>query len=472
MDAAKSVTATFKLRPFVAATSVTGSVTSKTITTNITFNPTDVGKTGAVYVTAWVPVAGLGALGISAALNGPLSVTSTREDPALAGAGNTLRLDQGPLAELDASAFVLVQRTSSGWQLVSSGQLIPYASGVLGDQLAAQTILSNTNTTNLAGGQFCLGYGSSVADMVAAGRAQVVATLAADSTLTGAATGTCLVIAPLVNGAVVTQFASRGTVTPTSSVYGAFALSNPTNLNIAVRGPSLGTLGITTNPQPHPNLGLYSQAGTLLSSSSQCTGSTADSAAVLSYYQNRAAPLNANDPCLGYASSPLPAGVYTFQVVPDASNPSGSGEVLFETVPAGAGATVTQFASRATLTPSRIVYGAFALANPTNLYIAVRGPSMGTLGITANPHPHPSLGLYSQAGTLLVSSNQCTGSTADSAAVLSYYQSRGLPLNANDACLGYVTSTLPAGVYTFVITPDASNPSGSGEVLFETIPLQ
>ena len=97
--------------------------------------------------------------------------------------------------------------------------------------------------------------------------------------------------------------------------------------------------------------------------------------------------------------------------------------------------------------------------------------SRSRYGFTSNAHPHPSLGLYNQSGTLLTSSNQCVGSNADSAAVLAYYQNGGAPLNANDACLGYVTSLLPAGVYTFVITPDPSNPSASGEVLFETIPL-
>ena len=272
-------------------------------------------------------------------------------------------------------------------------------------------------------------------------------------------------------GAALTQFASRATLTPSKPVYGAFALVNPANLYIAVRGPSLGTLGITQNAHPHPSLGLYDQSGKLLVSSSQCTGSDAGSAAVLSYYLNGGAPLSINDACLGYVTSPLAAGVYTFRIDPDASTPLGSGEILFETIPTGPGATVIQFASRATVTPSNPVYGAFALVNPTNLYIAVRGPSLGTLGIIPNPQPHPSLGLYNQSGKLLVSSNQCTGSNPDSADVLSYYEKGGAPLNTNDACLGYVTSPLPAGVYTFRIDPDASNPSGSGEVLFETIPL-
>ena len=44
--------------------------------------------------------------------------------------------------------------TPSGWQPVTNGQLFPYASGVLGDQLAAQIILNNTDATNLNGAAF------------------------------------------------------------------------------------------------------------------------------------------------------------------------------------------------------------------------------------------------------------------------------------------------------------------------------
>jgi hypothetical protein len=277
---------------------------------------------------------------------------------------------------------------------------------------------------------------------------------------------------PMPGSAAVTQFASRATLTPLNTVYGAFALTNATKLYIAVRGPSLGTLGVSANPHPHPKLNLYSGSGTLLASANQCSSSNPDSAAVLLYYQNRGAPLSANDACLGYVNSTLPAGVYTFQIVPDASTPTGSGEVLFETTPTGAGAAVTQFASRATLTPSGTVYGAFALVNPSNLYIAVRGPSLGTLGVSANPHPHPKLNLFNASGTLLVSNNVCVGTSSEAAAVLSYYQSRSQPLNANDPCVGYSTNTLAAGVYTFQIVPDPTAPTSSGEVLFETTPLQ
>jgi len=188
--------------PFVATTTSLITATSATISTRITFNAPDAGRQGSVFVTSWAPVDGLDALGISAAASSKeLRVTSTRDNPYLGGAANTLRLNQGPLAELDASAFVLVQLTAaSGWQLVENGQLIPYASGVLDDSLAAQSILNNTNPANLKGAQFCLGYGlgdaglgaAGAAEMIAAGRMLPVATIP-DPNATGTATGSCIV---------------------------------------------------------------------------------------------------------------------------------------------------------------------------------------------------------------------------------------------------------------------------------------
>jgi hypothetical protein len=73
--------------------------------------------------------------------------------------------------------FTLLQLTPTGWQTVVNGQLIPYATGVLGDQLAAQTILNNTDTTTLKGAEFCVGYGSSAQDMVSNGDQRTVATI-------------------------------------------------------------------------------------------------------------------------------------------------------------------------------------------------------------------------------------------------------------------------------------------------------
>jgi len=189
MDAAKNLTATFNIAPFVAATSAVITATSATITTAITFNAPDVGKSGAVYVTAWVPVGALGTLGISVAANSLQSITGTRDNPNLAGAVNSLQVTQETPAATDPA--VLIQLTPSSWQLVVNGQLVPYASGVLGNPLGAQTILQNADTTNLRGAQFCLGYGASANDMIAAGNVQLIATIP-DPNSTSTATGSCL----------------------------------------------------------------------------------------------------------------------------------------------------------------------------------------------------------------------------------------------------------------------------------------
>jgi hypothetical protein len=65
----------------------------------------------------------------------------------------------------------------------------------MGDQLAAQSILSNKNPTALVGAQFCLGYGESADEMVASGRMLPVGTLTAQNTFSSAATGSCNVAA-------------------------------------------------------------------------------------------------------------------------------------------------------------------------------------------------------------------------------------------------------------------------------------
>ena len=192
MDAAKTVTATFNIVPFVADTSTVITATSATITTKITVNPADLNKTGELFVTAWVPVTALGALGISVVANSELNVTSTLDDPNLAGAPSSLRLTQSTLAATDLAAFVLIELTSSGnWQLVVNGQLNSLASGVFQDFQHALTILKNADPTNIAGAQFCVGYGTSAAEMIAAGRLLLI-TVIPDPNPTSAATGTCL----------------------------------------------------------------------------------------------------------------------------------------------------------------------------------------------------------------------------------------------------------------------------------------
>ena len=64
---------------------------------------------------------------------------------------------------------------------------------MLGESLAAQTILDGTDTTNLQGAQYCLGYGTSANDVIATGNMRVVATIPTDPSATSTATGTCLV---------------------------------------------------------------------------------------------------------------------------------------------------------------------------------------------------------------------------------------------------------------------------------------
>ncbi|MDP4027494.1 MAG: DUF4214 domain-containing protein [Gallionella sp.] len=189
MDAARNVTATFKTEPFVATTTSIITATSATVSTQIAFNPSDVGKEGAVYITGWVPVSGLGALGIATASLSPgLLVTTTRDNPYLGGKVSSRQVElRTLLATSEPNDFVLVQLTPTGWELVTDGQLIPYASGVLGDQLAAQNILNNTDTTSLQGAEFYVGYGTSTEgvtsaeEMVEAERIHLVATIPCDT---------------------------------------------------------------------------------------------------------------------------------------------------------------------------------------------------------------------------------------------------------------------------------------------------
>ena len=178
MTAAKIVIATFKPNPFSTTTTgvtagvITGAVA--TVRNVIAFNPSDAGKAGSVFVTAVVPATVVNSLALS---------------------GGTLarRFAATPQsAAAEPNALVLIQLTSTGWKPVTNGQLIPYASGVLGDQLAAQTLLNNTDTSKLAGAQFCVGYGTSAAEMSSAARMQLVATVPDPSTQNSASLS-CLV---------------------------------------------------------------------------------------------------------------------------------------------------------------------------------------------------------------------------------------------------------------------------------------
>ena len=158
---------------FTVASGSVADVTAS-VSTATKFNVPDVGKSGAVFVTAAVPPGTLGAT---------QTTTTARSVPRTASS---------------TPAFTLIQLTSSGWQPVVNGQLVPYSSGVLGDQLAAQTILNGTDTTNLKGAQFCLGYGTSADQMIASGTMRVVATIP-DPNSTNVSTATCIVGGPAVS---------------------------------------------------------------------------------------------------------------------------------------------------------------------------------------------------------------------------------------------------------------------------------
>jgi hypothetical protein len=142
------------------------------------------------------------------------------------------------------------------------------------------------------------------------------------------------------------------------------------------------------------------------------------------------------------------------------------------TVVAKAASTRT-LGSRATVTPSITMYGGFELAAPATVYILVRGNSLGTLGITQGFLDRPRVRIYNAAGQDLVTDNAgrpgfnfCTASTDQE--VINFYNNRGQPASANDAC---IAADFSAGAFTFTVTPSTaggitSSPS-SGEVLFE-----
>jgi alpha-tubulin suppressor-like RCC1 family protein len=156
----------------------TGSVTDSnaSVATTTKFNPADIGKAGAVYITASVPT--------GSSLAQTAVTASAAEGPRPSKA-----------ATATPGAFTLLQLTPTGWKTVTNGQLLPYASGVLGDQLAAQTLLNNTATADLKGAEFCVGYGSSAQDMVNNGNIRAVATIPGATTSTSCVVGGSISVA-------------------------------------------------------------------------------------------------------------------------------------------------------------------------------------------------------------------------------------------------------------------------------------
>ena len=186
-DISNSVSAA-QIPPFLLVASGSTGGSASSISTSTKFNPSDKGKSGSIYVTAVVPP---GTLGDASVADSPLKRAFAAKPQQLASLATCAAA---------TNSLSLIQLTPSGWQPVVNGQLIPYASGVLGDQLAAQTILSGTDTTNLKGAEFCVGYGTSAQDMINNGNIRAVATIpgatASSTCVVGGALSIALSVSP------------------------------------------------------------------------------------------------------------------------------------------------------------------------------------------------------------------------------------------------------------------------------------
>lgn len=143
-------------------------------------------------------------------------------------------------------------------------------------------------------------------------------------------------------GVLTKTLGSRGTITPSATLYGGFEVAAASKVYILVRGNSLGTLGITQSYLDAPHLRLYTAQGVDLVSQGGLVGvnyclasNTVTDYPVVAFYQARGQPVHSRDSC--YVTTLL-SGVYTFTVTPsflgttssvtNSANPSG--EVLFE----------------------------------------------------------------------------------------------------------------------------------------------
>jgi len=270
---------------------------------------------------------------------------------------------------------------------------------------------------------------------------------------------------------------TRATVAAGALVYGGFTVSGlattKQNVFIVVRGPSLQTLGVTQDPLDLPGLRVFDATGTdVLNNVSGGHGVTTCPAAhpVATFYRvTRGQALGANDTCVSVS---LGGGVYTFTIEPTAADTAGQVlfEVLYNPQPApgqAASVALKTIGSRGTVAGSRTMYGGFTLAQQGQVMIAVRGPSLQTLGVTQNALVNPALRLFDATGADLLTNSDGGHTIASCPATnttAQYYASvRGQPLESDDTCL--FPRTLQGGVYTFTIDP--WHAGTSGEVLFE-----
>ena len=133
-------------------------------------------------------------------------------------------------------------------------------------------------------------------------------------------------------------------------------------------------------------------------------------------------------------------------------------------------ASAQTLGARATVTPSATLFGGFEVTSAANVYILVRGNSLGSLGITQNFLDFPRVRVFNSAGADIAFEGAtpgfagCSTSNSGEAAIRSYYAAIGIPASDFDAC---VSGSLSAGAYTFTVTPSTSSVPSSGQVLFE-----
>lgn len=176
---------------------------------------------------------------------------------------------------------------------------------------------------------------------------QAIAAADSESYLSGGGAAGFAVVegSPFEKSALAQSFGSRGTVTPTATLYGGFALGSTAVVYFLIRGNSLGTLGVTQAYLDLPRVRIYNSQGQdiVLDLSgnvgfNSCLGSNTFAAPVRNYYTfTRGQPPTDRDAC---TSGTLGPGVYTFSVTPaipgvTTANPvllstPSSGEVLFE----------------------------------------------------------------------------------------------------------------------------------------------
>jgi hypothetical protein len=379
--------------------------------------------------------------------------------------------------------------TLAGPATSTQGELVTFVATVSGGNSPTGTVQFKDTGSNL-GGAVALGGGSAskALNTLSVGGHSITAAYSGDTNNSPATSNAVShtvssgVPPPPSGGSSAKTLGSRATVTPAVTLFGGFELASASTVFILVRGNSLGTLGVTQSFLDSPRVRLFDANGVdLISESPGVNGFTGCGNAnsggpVVDYYANvRHQAAHVRDGCTAQS---LPAGVYTFTVTPSTtgsiSSPS-SGEILFEVTLGGGGGTITKtLGSRATVTSSATLFGGFELAASSNVYILVRGNSLGTLGVTQSFLDSPRVRLFDANGVDLISEspgvNGFTGcSNANSGGpVVDYYANvRHQAAHARDGC---TERTMAAGVYTFTVTPSTSgnvSSPASGEVLFE-----